>query len=72
MARASFRSTIPDRYQPCLHCRLAEGCHDASVLHAEITELGYRGSLRTVLPLPSSPCATGQPPRLSTAKLRWL
>jgi transposase len=25
-----------------------EGCHDAAVLHAEITALGYRGSLRTV------------------------
>jgi transposase len=37
-----------DRYQPHLHRRWTEGCHDAAVLHAEITELGYRGSLRTV------------------------
>jgi hypothetical protein len=28
--------------------RWNEGCHDAAVLHAEITALGYRGSLRTV------------------------
>ncbi len=37
-----------DRYQPHLHRRWTEGCHDAAVLHAEITALGYRGSLRTV------------------------
>ena len=48
LARATSRPTILDRYQPCLHRRWAEGCHDAAVLHAEITELGYRGSLRTV------------------------
>ena len=37
-----------DRYQPHLHRRWNEGCHDAAVLHAEITALGYRGSLRTI------------------------
>ena len=34
--------------QPHLHQRWNEGCHDVAVLHAEITALGYRGSLRTV------------------------
>jgi hypothetical protein len=48
VARAISRPTILDHYQPHLHRRWAEGCHDAAVLHAEITELGYRGSLRTV------------------------
>jgi len=48
VARAVSRPTVLDRYQPHLHRRWNEGCHDASVLHAEITALGFRGSLRTV------------------------
>jgi Transposase len=36
------------RYQPHLNRRWSEGCRDVAVLHAEITRLGYRGSLRTV------------------------
>ena len=48
VARAISRPTVLDRYQPRLHRRWTEGCHDAAVLHAEITALGYRGSLRTV------------------------
>jgi transposase len=48
VARAISRPTVLDRYQPHLHRRWNEGCHDAAVLHAEITALGYHGSLRTV------------------------
>ena len=48
VARAISRPTVLDRYQPHLHRRWAEGCRDAGVLHAEITALGYCGSLRTV------------------------
>jgi hypothetical protein len=48
VARAISRPTVLDRYQPHLHRRWSEGCHDAAVLHTEITALGYRGSLRTV------------------------
>src|SRR5262249_59351912 len=48
VARAISRPTVLDRYQPHLHRRWAEGCHDAAVLHAEISQLGYRGSLRTI------------------------
>jgi transposase len=48
VARAISRPTVLDRYQPHLHRRWTEGCHDTAVLHAEITALGYRGSLRTV------------------------
>ena len=48
VARAVSRPTVLDRYQPHLHRRWAEGCRDTAVLHAEITALGYRGSLRTV------------------------
>jgi transposase len=48
VARAISRPTVLDRYQQHLHRRWAEGCHDAALLHAEITALGYRGSLRTV------------------------
>jgi hypothetical protein len=47
VARTISRPAILDRYQPHLHRRWHEGCHDAAVLHAEITALGYRGSLHT-------------------------
>jgi transposase len=48
VARAISQPTVLDRYQPHLHRRWNQGCRDAAVLHAEITVLGYRGSLRTV------------------------
>ncbi len=48
VARAVSRPAVLDRYQPHLHRRWNEGCRDAAALHAEITELGYHGSLRTV------------------------
>jgi transposase len=48
VARAISRPTVLDRYQPHLHRRWNEGCRDTAVLHAEITALGYRGSIRTV------------------------
>jgi transposase len=48
VARAVSRPTVLDRYQPYLHRRWNQGCHDVALLHAEITALGYRGSLRTV------------------------
>jgi transposase len=48
VARAISRPTVLDRHLPHLHRRWTEGCRDAAVLHAEITALGYRGSLRTV------------------------
>ncbi len=48
VARAVARPTVLDRYQPHLHRRWNQGCRDAAELHAEITALGFRGSLRTV------------------------
>jgi transposase len=48
VARAISRPTVLDRYQPHLHRRWNEGCHDTAVLHAEITARAYRGSLRTL------------------------
>jgi transposase len=48
VARAISRPTVLDRYQHHLHRRWTEGCRDAATLHAEITALGYLGSLRTV------------------------
>jgi hypothetical protein len=48
VARAISRPAVLDHYQPHLHRRWNEGCRDAAVLHAEITQLGYHGSLRTV------------------------
>lgn len=41
-----------------MHRRWTEGHHDAAVLHAEITILGFRGSLCTVtgrMPCPRLP-----------------
>jgi transposase len=48
IARAISRPTVLDRYQHHLHRRWTEGCHDTAMLHAEITALGYHGSLRTI------------------------
>jgi transposase len=61
VARAVSRPTILDRYQPHLHRRWTEGCHDPAVLHAEITALGYRGSVRTVYRY-LQPLRAGLPP----------
>src|SRR5262249_33433778 len=51
--------------RPPRHRRWAEGCHDAAVLHAEITALGYRGSLRTVYRY-LQPLRAGTPPAALT------
>jgi transposase len=48
VARAVSRPTVVDRYQPHLHRRWNEGRRDTAALHAEITALGYRGSIRTI------------------------
>ena len=65
VARAVSRPTVLDRYQPHLHRRWTEGCRDAAVLHAEITALGYRGSLRTVYRY-LQPLRAGLPPEAIT------
>src|SRR5215468_8387139 len=67
IARAIARPTVLDRYQPHLHRRWAEGCHHAAVLHAEITALGYRGSLRTVYRY-LQPLRAGTPPAALTPR----
>jgi len=67
IARAIARPTVLDRYQPHLHRRWAEGCHHAAVLHAEITTLGYRGSLRTVYRY-LQPLRAGTPPAALTPR----
>jgi transposase len=60
VARAVSRPAVLDRYQPHLHRRWNQGCRDAAALHAEITALGYRGSLRTVYRY-LQPLRTGTP-----------
>jgi transposase len=42
------RGSVLDPYKPYLHERFNDGCVDAVELTREITELGYRGSLKTV------------------------
>ena len=77
VARAISRPAVIDRYQPHLHRRWAEGCHDAAVLHAEITALGYHGSLRTVyrylqpLRAGATPPVTLLPPKIGQVT-SWL
>jgi transposase len=61
VARAVSRPTVLDRYQPHLNRRWNQGCRDAGVLHAEITALGYHGSLRTVYRY-LQPLRAGMPP----------
>ena len=62
VARALDRPVLLDRYRPHLNRRWAEGCHEAAALHAEITQLGYRGSLRTLSTASCSRCAGAAPP----------
>lgn len=77
VARAISRPTVLDRYQPHLHRRWNEGCHDVAVLHAEITALGYRGSRRTLyrylqpLRTGTAPPPAAVPPRIGEVT-SWL
>ena len=64
-------------YSPYLHQRWNEGCTDAARLHAEITELGFRGSQRTVRRHLQEIRSSGKPapdkPReLTVRKATWL
>jgi transposase len=61
VARALSRPAILDDYEPHLNRRWNEGCRDTAVLHAEITRLGYHGSLRTVYRYLQPLRATGAP-----------
>jgi transposase len=64
-------------YTPYLHRRWNEGCTDAARLHAEIVELGYRGSKRTVRRHLQQIRASGKPApdkpqELTVRKATWL
>ncbi len=61
VARAVSRPTVLDRYQPHMRRRWNQGCRDSAVLHAEITALRYRGSLRTIYRY-LQPLRAGMPP----------
>jgi transposase len=77
VARAVSRPAVLDRYQPHLHRRWNQGCRDAAVLHAEITALGYRGSIRTVyrylqpLRAGTGPAPLSMPPKIGEVT-SWL
>jgi transposase len=64
-------------YSPYLHRRWNEGCTDAARLHAEIVELGYSGSKRTVrrhlqeIRADGKP-APDKPKELTVRKATWL
>ncbi len=64
-------------YSPYLYRRWNEGCTDAARLHAEIVELGYRGSKRTVRRHLEQIRASGKPApdkpkELTVRKATWL
>jgi len=42
------RVTLIEAHQSHLHQRWSQGCHDVNVLHAELRQRGYRGSVRTL------------------------
>ncbi|MEU1276706.1 ISL3 family transposase [Streptomyces sp. NPDC005799] len=79
----AFRGTGSRRYgqihaySPYLYRRWNEGCTDAARLHAEIAELGYRGSQRTVrrhlqqIRAAGKP-APAKPKELTVRKATWL
>jgi len=48
VAKALDRDTLLDAHKPHLHQRWNQGCRDATVLHAELQQRGYRGSSRTL------------------------
>ncbi|MFJ7997545.1 transposase [Streptomyces sp. NPDC096310] len=64
-------------YSPYLHRRWNEGCTDSARLHAEITELGFNGSKRTVrrhlqeIPASGKP-APDKPKTLTVITATWL
>jgi transposase len=64
-------------YSPYLYRRWNEGCTDAARLHAEIVQLGYRGSQRTVRRHLQEVRASGKPApdkpkELTVRKATWL
>jgi len=68
----STRASILDDYTEHLQRRWADGVTDAAALTAEITALGYRGSVKTVRrylqPLRDTQTTTPQPPTPPTAR----
>jgi len=48
VARTVDRDTLLDTHRPYLHQRWNEGCRDVAVLHAELAQRGYHGSVRTL------------------------
>lgn len=48
IARTVDRDTLLDTHRPYLHQRWNEGCRDVAVLHAELAQRGYPGSVRTL------------------------
>jgi transposase len=47
-AKAVERDTLLDPYKPYLQQRRSQGCRDVALLHTELRQLGYRGSIRTL------------------------
>jgi transposase len=48
IARTLDRDTLLDEHKPYLHQRWNQGCRDVAVLHAELEQRGYHGSVRTL------------------------
>ena len=48
VAKAVERDTLLDQHKPYLQQRRSQGCRDVAVLHAELQQRGYRGSIRTL------------------------
>ncbi|HZO65951.1 MAG TPA: ISL3 family transposase [Kribbellaceae bacterium] len=48
VAKTLDRDTLIDAHKPYLHQRWNQGCRDITVLHTELEQRGYRGSIRTL------------------------
>lgn len=48
LGRANNRTSSLDRFKDHLHQRWSDGVHNASALHRELQDLGWRGGIRTV------------------------
>jgi transposase len=78
LAKATSRESRLDEFKPYLHQRWNEGVTDAAVLHAELRERGWTGSVQTVRryvrPFRQAPAAPAPAPAIPKTRqiTRWL
>ena len=78
LVKATSRDSRLDEFKPYLHQRWNDGIHDAALLHAELRERGWTGSVQTVrryvAPFRQAAAAPPPPPPVPETRqiTRWL